>query len=272
MNVFKCDGVEIRYRVHGQGENVFLCWHGFGGGPADFQDVAPMLGRHAKVIIPNLKYFIGSQWPKTFSRQIEILALFTQQIWDVHRPKKLHMLGQSYGGTLSLALRAFTHLNVSRHWLLNPMPFDPLASVQNKKIQDLLFALKAGRDMVEYMRSAEGHENLVEAARVFRIGATGQHEIHHFNERKLLLVEKAMERFLWIEQRENWAQWFERLASLTDQSIDRVYYSSHDSLFDTENYEKFIAKIRPKDQIKIDHNGHLLLQDKWAEVFAEFAG
>jgi hypothetical protein len=60
VNVFKSDGVEIRYRMDGEGDDLYLCWHGFGGGPADFQDIVPHLGRHGRVIIPNLKYFLAS--------------------------------------------------------------------------------------------------------------------------------------------------------------------------------------------------------------------
>ena len=178
------------------------------------------------------------------------------------------MVGQSYGATLSLAMRSKSYINVSQHWLFNPMPFDPLQHVRNQKIGRLLQVMKSGHDMVDYMKSQQGREDLIEAARVFRIGSSGLHEIQHFNDRKLMLVEKAMERFLWIEKREAWEEWTHQLKRLPDQTIDRMYFSSDDSLFSAADYQSFASKIRPLKAVQIEHSGHMLLQDRWSQIVA----
>lgn len=267
MHVFISEGTEIRYRIEGSGENFLFCWHGFGGGPNDYQHLLERFAGHS-VVIPNLKPFFSSHVLTTFSQHVARAVNFVDQVCSVHRPKKVRMVGHSYGATLSLAMRLKLGSVIDRHWLLNPMPFAPISLIKNGKIAKLLRALESGDKFRNYTQSAEGREDVFEAARVFRIGGMGLNEIQHFNERKFVLVEKAMERFLWIERHEDWAAWEQNLKKISDHSIDRVFYSDHDSLFSVTDYQAFVQKIRPKKSQAVAHSGHLILQDKWQEIFS----
>jgi pimeloyl-ACP methyl ester carboxylesterase len=269
MHIFKSDGTEIRYRIEGSGENFLFCWHGFGGGPSDYQEVLPLFAKNSSIVIPNLKHFFSSDFRTTFSQHVSYAVNFLEQICDVHRPKKIRMIGHSYGATLSLAMRLKLTIPVDGHWLLNPMPFAPISLVKNGKIAKLLSQLERHDGFRDYVQSAEGRDQVFEAARVFRIGTAGQNEIQRFNERKFVLVEKAMDRFLWIDRNEDWPRWEANVRNISDHTIDRVIYSDHDSLFSVTDYQSFIQKIRPKKSQAVAHNGHLILQDKWQEIFQQ---
>jgi pimeloyl-ACP methyl ester carboxylesterase len=261
VKIFKFQDVEVRYKVEGESGPVYILLHGFGGGPNDWSAVSAELAKTSRVVSPNLKSFFSHHEPLTFSQQVGVLSHFVNEILARKGVSEIHIMGQSYGATLSLGLRLETSLAVGEHVLLNPMPFRPFSFVRNREIGILLNMGAMPGGVKLFLKSAMGRQGLQELAKVFRIGALGHHEIHHFNERKLMLVEKAFERFRWILKNENWFTWEERLSRLPFGAITRFIYSRGDTLFLAEDYQRWAEIFKAGDVVAMPHNGHLLVQD-----------
>jgi pimeloyl-ACP methyl ester carboxylesterase len=235
--------------------------HGFGGGPSDWVEVSAELAKTSRVVLPNLKTFFSHAEPLSFSKQVSLLAEFIQSLYGRKSVDTINLMGQSYGATLSIGLRLQAAFSIGSHTLLNPMPFRPLQAIRNPEIQILanMGSMPGGVKM--FLKSTLGRRGLEELAKVFRIGALGHHEVQHFNDRKLLLVEKAFERFRWIVMNEDWDFWEQKSKNLRPGEITRFLYSSGDSLFNPEDYRKWAEKFKAKEIVEVPHQGHLLVQD-----------
>lgn len=262
MNVFESHGLQIKYKREGTSGPPFLLLHGFGGGPQDWQSISENLSRNHRLIIPNLKTFFSHESPLTFTEQVQFLNSFVSWLLEKKQTDKIKIMGQSYGATLSLALRLVNPLPISSHFVLNPMPFQPLEWIRNDHLKVFVNLGHMPGAVQRFFRSPSGRKCLIELAQVFRIGALGHHEISHINSRKLNLVEKAIDRFLWINRNENWANWENVMQTLPAPHVHRFIYSSHDSLFSAEDYKKFAFKIKASQIIECQHEGHLLVQDQ----------
>lgn len=261
MKVFRHNDIEMRYQVHGESEPVHILLHGFGGGPQDWSTVTPILSQRARVVIPNLKVFFTHSEPLTFGQQVTFLSEFIHHINKQKKVKSLHLTGQSYGATLSLGLRLTNNFKILSHVLLNPMPFHPFSRIRDQHVQLLVsFGYMPGGVNL-FLRTEKGRQSLEEMAKVFRIGSAGHHEIRHFNDRKLALVEKAFDRFRWVDRHEDWSIWEKRLHCLEQGAITRFIYSSQDSLFYGEDYKRLALEWKCGQIREVPHHGHLLVQD-----------
>lgn len=262
MKIFSHNGIELRYSVTGDSGQVLILLHGFGGGPQDWAEVTKALAGRYRIVVPNLKIFFSHASPLTFSDHVTFLRQFLKQIFKNKNASSVMLCGQSYGATLSLGLRLTESLRVVKHVLINPMPFDPFKHVRDAHVNLLinLGHLPGGVNL--YLRTQEGRGCLTELAKVFRIGALGHHEIHHFNDRKLRLVDMAFERFQWIAKNENWGWWQERLNQDISFKVTDFVYSSQDSLFNAADYESYARKLNSKAITEVNHVGHLLVQDR----------
>ncbi|OFZ19167.1 MAG: hypothetical protein A2Z20_02255 [Bdellovibrionales bacterium RBG_16_40_8] len=266
MKVFTFEDIEIRYKVEGESGPVYLLLHGFGGSPHDWFEIAGALGKNYRVVIPNIKTFFTHREPISFSRQVHCLNQFVKSIYERKGVHELSLIGQSYGATLSLGIRLTSEFNVSSHIVLNPMPFRPLFHIRDTHVRILLAFGYRNKGVNFYLNTSEGRESIEALAKVFRLGGLGVHEIKHMSERKLALVERAFERFLWIYKNEDWKFWEEKLLNVKNGFITKYFYSSKDSLFHSADYQKFALYCKAKDIIEIPHDGHLLLQDKGSEL------
>ena len=261
MRVFQQGGLEIKYKVEGTSGPVYVLLHGFGGGPADWSVLANKLSVTNRVVVPNLKVFFSHADFLSFSRQIQFLSEFINELYRRKGVHVLNLMGQSYGATLSLGVRLRGQFNVGQHVLINPMPFHPLVKVRDPQVKKLVQESFAPGGIGSFLRTSDGREALSELARVFRIGALGTHEISHFNDRKMNLVERAFERFYQIDRSEDWTYWEHLLSALPEGAIDRFFYSNEDSLFSKADYAQFAARVKSREVHEIQHKGHLLIQD-----------
>lgn len=261
LKVFSNNNFEIKYKVHGEGKSTFLLLHGFGGGIADWHSVIEHLIPSSKVYVPNLKGFFSHKEPLTFSWQVDFLNEFLNFLISSENLTTINLMGQSYGATLSIALRLKSQLSILNHIVFNPMPFRPLNIVKHHQVKKLSIFGGTPGAVNYFLRTNHGRDALCELAQVFRIGSTTAHEVMHFNDRKLLLVEKAFERFQWIDENEDWGKWDKLLAQARRGSVDRYIFSSEDSLYTKEDYEKFAVQLKAKSIEEIVHKGHLFIQD-----------
>jgi len=260
LKLFKHHEHEIKYKVYGEVGPVILLLHGFGGGPQDWAEVIISLSGRFRLIVPNIKTFFSSAQPMTYHQQVTLLALFIQEQLKIKNVSRLSLVGQSYGATLTFGLAHLLRKQnsssvIDKHVVLNPMPFHPFEKLRDKYLQVLVNVSSAPGMIVSFLKSSMGKQSLEEAAKIFRIGGD-----QHFNERKLRLVHKAIERFVWIDQNEDWAKWH---TNISRQPIENLilFHSSADPLFNISDYKELAAQLNAKECISVDHSGHLLLQD-----------
>jgi len=271
VEVFNHDGLEIRYRLEESttpNAPILVCFHGFGGGPQDYQDLVPFLKSQFRVALPNLKVFFSSQVPSPFSRHVEILGHWLTHIREKFKTEHFVFLGQSYGATLSIALRFRFQLNIQFHAVLNPMPFSPFEFVRNHHLRMFMnFGFDSG-DIGLFLKTTNGRRSLTEAAKIFRIGSQKTvNDVLHLNDRALILVEKAIDRFRWIDKHENWETWTDLIKSSQAPGPDLFLYSSRDPLFRSEDSVTYARDIRARILSPIPHHGHLMVQDMGVQLF-----
>lgn len=265
MYTFSSRNIELRYKIVGHQGPFLFCLHGFGGAPSDFDSVQKHLSVSYRLVLVNLKTFFSSLDPMSFSTQVDILCEFIKHlIQNSTDEKRWAVLGQSYGGMLSLGV--VLHLqehemkrNLVSLALLNPMPFHPLDVIEDKHVKIILGFGNMHGGLGTLGSISKGRECLIEVAKIFRIGAIDNSETHRTNRRKLILVEKALQRFIWIDRNEKWEKWRRKMALNHIQPI--IFYSNQDPLFSPisyQNYQNVLPNLRLH---QVNHAGHLLLQD-----------
>jgi pimeloyl-ACP methyl ester carboxylesterase len=102
--------VQIYYEIHGKGERVLLCIHGYGSSHESWYDILPFLADHFTLILIDLKGFGLSSKSNDYqygvNDQAEIILSFIERL----KLKNIVVIGQSYGAAITLAvyLRAKT--------------------------------------------------------------------------------------------------------------------------------------------------------------------
>ena len=187
----------MRYRQYGESGPVIVLLHGFGGGPMDFKPLIEELEKDHQLIVPNLKFFFSNREPLRFDKQLELLKEFIDcKLQSTTAP--FHLMGVSYGGTQSLALRSFMPERILTHALVNPMPLKPLEKLRNPLLKLILsfYYIPGGLNL--FFKTAAGFKTLQGLGKVFNMGLMGQRKLKHFNARKVMLIEKALKRFVWV--------------------------------------------------------------------------
>jgi pimeloyl-ACP methyl ester carboxylesterase len=98
----------MNYRRIGNGSNILIALHGFGGSLDDWSEIGPLLESRYTVYTPDLPGFGLSDKPKDFSysvtEQAENIADFVQHIEKETAAESITLIGHSYGGSVSLAV------------------------------------------------------------------------------------------------------------------------------------------------------------------------
>jgi 2-hydroxymuconate-semialdehyde hydrolase len=100
------DGIATHYHDSGDGPPVVLL-HGSGPGVsawANWRPVIPGLGRHFRVIAPDIVGFGHTQQPEGFRYEPVFWAAHLQGFLDVLGMDRVHLIGNSFGGGLALQL------------------------------------------------------------------------------------------------------------------------------------------------------------------------
>jgi 2-hydroxymuconate-semialdehyde hydrolase len=99
-------GIETNYQDHGQGDPIFLI-HGSGPGVtayANWRLTMPVLAEKFRVIAPDMVGFGFTERPANVSYTMDMWVSHALSLMDALKIDKAHLVGNSFGGGLALAL------------------------------------------------------------------------------------------------------------------------------------------------------------------------
>jgi len=237
--------------------------HGFGSGPLAFHHLVPHLSANHRVLVPNLTPFFSSSQPVGFSKQVEVLAGLINK-WNANG-EPFVLAGASYGGTLSFGLRAHFQSLVTGHVMINPMPLDPLNFLKSSQLR-MLFGLNMVPGALPlFLKTKMGQELLLEAGSIFGFGGQGRKGLQGgLSERKLNLVARAVQRFAWIAQNEDWSYW---TSQLKDHVIPLLIVTgSQDPLFNERDFRSFQHVVPLSEHLPVASGDHMLVRTHAPEI------
>jgi pimeloyl-ACP methyl ester carboxylesterase len=252
----------FNYTIQGKGTPIVLL-HGLGGNPSQWHEYVASLAPYHTVIVPNLSHLFYSSDRLSFAHQAQILK---EYLIDMGREfGVLGIAGQSYGGTLALAVAIKELTIVDRVILINPIPPWPIRYFRNSflrffmRTSTLLSQLKSG-----LLETQVGVQFLKELSLVFpwrwllkmvndESFSTARYQRFHLE----------MERFAWIFQKEVWDQWTQWQVP-SHRSL--LIYDPNDPLFNPVAYPDLIEKLKIEHVIKLKYSGHILVPQNKFEI------
>jgi pimeloyl-ACP methyl ester carboxylesterase len=255
----KIGHLEFKCASAGTAGPLLVLLHGFGGSPLDWHHVIPGLGAKHRVLVPNLMPLFSSVHPLTFSKQVEICAGLLNHVNS--QREKFVLIGSSFGATLSWGLRANFQSLVTGQIMINPMPLEPLAHFKSNQLR-MLFALNMVPGALPlFLKTGRGHDLLIELSAVFGFGDTRRAVAKgaaRISERKLDIVTKAVQRFAWIAQQEDWAYWSKQL---TDHVIPLLLITgSEDPLFSEKDFRSYQNIVPMSEHMPVDAANHMMVR------------
>ena len=123
MRSTEINNLNISYQVAGEGD-VILLLHGWGGEAASFQPLSEWLAHSHKVYTLDLPGFGKSQMPPT-AWDTSDYALFVIAFLEKFCIPKVHLIGHSFGGRISIILSAEHPEKVDKLILVNSAGIKP---------------------------------------------------------------------------------------------------------------------------------------------------
>lgn len=223
----------LKWDESGAGTPI-ICFHGFGGSSRDYTDLIEYLRPHGKVYALHLSPMYNSRVPMTFSQMVEVVARAIKTF--VPEGEKFHLLGTSFGGTLSWAVRFSFPGQVLSHTLINPMPLDPMLKLEHPFLRWLIRYGSVPGFMKMLSQTQWGQHSLIELGKNFRIVFYKHQEQRRFHKRKLDLISYALGRFFWISSHEKWKLWQK---PSKDVPINILITGHKDPLYSIENFIEY---------------------------------
>lgn len=208
-----------------------ICLHGFGGSSRDYTDLTEYLRPHGRVYALHLSVLFSSHDPVTFSQMVESVTETIQEI--VKDGQSFHLIGTSFGGTLSWAVRTKFPKQILSHTLINPMPLDPVQKLKHPFLRGLIRYGQIPGLMKFLIRTEWGRYSLVELGKNFRIAFHKHQEHRRFHQRKLDLITYALARFFWVSSKENWKKWQVKSETVP---MNLLITGHKDSLYSLESF------------------------------------
>ena len=261
MTVYQPENLEIKCRILGQGPKVILL-HGFGVRASDWTEVAEHLRVNYQVFIPHVSTFFMSRRPMTYSEQIEFLCHWLEQVSEPG--EVLHLVGASYGATLSYGVRIKMGRRITSHTMINPMPFKPLRHLKNWRLRTLLWLSRLPGVLESFALTPWGTKLFASLAQIFYLGASKRGgAVSQLNKRKFVLIYQALNRFIWIDRHENWEMWRER--KIDDGVSTHIIYSDKDQLFSRGTFLRVCSQFADVHVHVLKGVGHLATKShpKW---------
>jgi pimeloyl-ACP methyl ester carboxylesterase len=97
------DDVKIYYEIHGKGERILLCIHGYGSSHESWYDILPYLSNYFTLILFDLKGFGLSSKPDDNKYGVSDHAEIIFSLIEKLTPGKVTVIGHSYGAAIALA-------------------------------------------------------------------------------------------------------------------------------------------------------------------------
>ncbi len=153
-------GIKTNYQDHGQGDPIFLI-HGSGPGVtayANWRLTMPVLAENFRVIAPDMVGFGFTERPANVSYTMDMWVSHALSLMDELKIEKAHLVGNSFGGGLALALALKAPDRVNRLVLMG-------AAGTKFQLTDGLDAVWGYKGTLEHMKELVGlfafNKNLV---------------------------------------------------------------------------------------------------------------
>lgn len=153
-------GIKTNYQDHGQGDPIFLI-HGSGPGVTAYTNwrlTMPVLAEKFKVIAPDMVGFGFTERPANVSYTMDMWVSHALSLMDELKIEKAHLVGNSFGGGLALALALKAPDRVNRLVLMG-------AAGTKFQLTDGLDAVWGYKGTLEHMKELVGlfafNKNLV---------------------------------------------------------------------------------------------------------------
>ena len=257
----------IQYKEIGTGPTVVLV-HGYGGAIYDWDEVAEILAKNYRVIIPNLSgIYMDPLRAVSFSQQVTVFREFLN-LFKKSSKEPLYLAGGSYGAALCYGVAIEESNLIDRLALLNPMPPYPKDLLKNPIMKLLMEASKVPAAVVLLLKSPAGKLGLRYIQKIFNVpwikSNAQKHRLEKITTRKAKLIAHVLNRFTWINEVEDWAQWDKRLGYL--KTPVHILWGSRDNLFVPGTYENLSEKFPSCEITKVDGAKHVIMKERPEEV------
>lgn len=242
---------EFKVEVIGKGRPI-LFLHGYGGSPKDWQDLIACMNPGIQAHVVSLKPLFSSQRPISFSEQIIYLKELLEQMFP--NDKTLEIISTSYGSALAWGLTQTSDFQI-RHVFINPMPLDPMRWMKSLELRMLAGFAKSRWLLSLFLSTARGREHLRNLGAIFGMGINSVPK--RFDRRKRLLVFKALSRFLWLVQKEDWEK-FTSNVQLKSEVL--LIYSEDDPLYFPEDFKQYQGLFKETKFFRLSRAPHMMMQ------------
>lgn len=238
----------LKWEESGEGTPI-ICLHGFGGSSRDYADLVEHLRPFGKVYVLHLSPLYNSRTAMTFSEMSQTVVEAVKRI--VPNQEAFHLIGTSFGGTLSWATRFSFAGQVLSHTMINPMPLDPIPKLKHPFLKWLIRYGSFPGFMNFLSQTQWGQNSLIELGKNFRILFHRHEEHRRFHKRKLDLISYALGRFFWISSNEKWKVWQKKSE---DVAVNLLITGHKDPLYDRisfmeyQSFAPFIHHVLPSGE------------------------
>lgn len=248
--------MDLKFYREGEQGPLVIFLHGYGGGPLEWHNLIPYFTENYQVWVPNLGPLFSNSKELSFSQQVGILSRHIHENNLQKHP--FFLIGQSYGGTLSFGIRSHFQGLVLGQFLINPMPYFPLKVTRHLQLKALAAMNMIPAALPLFLKTKLGEMALSELAHVFGFGSDDRQKIESLSARKRLIVHKALQRFLWIAEHEDWEYWE---AVLRDHRVPMTLVSgSLDPLFEETAFRSYQHLVPMSEFYAIEDGGHHLVK------------
>lgn len=257
----------ISYKEMGEGDAVILV-HGYGGSIYDWDEVALELSKHYKVIIPNLSgIYMDPLRAVSFSQQVTVFREFVSLFKNSTR-SPVHIAGGSYGAAICYGLAIEEPNLVNKVALLNPMPPHPKELLRNPVMRLLMKGSSFPLGIVLLLKSPAGRVGIKYIQKIFNVpwikSNAQKNRLEKISTRKAKLIAHVLQRFNWINEVEDWAQWEKRLGYL--KTPVSILWGTRDNLFIDGTYQRLAEKFPSCEITSIPGGKHVLMKERPEEV------
>lgn len=243
---------DIEFKVYQSGSGrpvIFL--HGYGGGVKDWEDLRSYLGPNIHAQIISLKPLFTSREPISFSEQVSYLNELLDKICPLG--KEVLLISTSYGSALAWSLSKTTRLKL-KHVFINPMPLDPMRWMKSLELRVLAYFAKSKWLLSLFLSTRRGQQHLRCLGAIFGMGVNSVPK--KFDRRKRLLVFKAISRFLWLVQNEDW----EKVAESKKEASELLLiYSEDDPLYYPDDFKQYKSLFKQTQVFRMSRAPHLMM-------------
>lgn len=257
----------IQFAEKGTGPTIILV-HGYGGTIYDWDEVSDILSKNYRVIVPNLSgIYMDPLRAVSFSQQVTVFKEFIN-LFKKAAKDRIYIAGGSYGAALCYAVAIEEPDLINRVALLNPMPPHPKELLKSSALKLLMEASKFPPAVVILLKSPAGRVGMKYIQKIFNVpwikSNAQKNRFQKITTRKAKLITHVLNRFTWINDVEDWAQWEKRLGYL--KTPIHILWGTKDTLFIEGTYERLSEKFPSCEITAIDGGKHVMMKERPEEV------